>query len=82
MFCFIVFHVIHVGNFHVVSDSICFKLQATRLASSQVLKTRLARSSGSPPYAQKLLQGWVPASDFAWYIFSDFSVVNFFVHFW
>ncbi len=25
----------------------------------QVLKTRLARSSGSPPYAQKLLQGWV-----------------------
>lgn len=55
-------------EFHVVSDWICL----TRFVF-QVLKTRLARSSGSPPYAQKLLQGWVPA-------FQTFLCIS--VHVW
>ena len=66
-----------------ISDSICLKLHCDN-RFFEVLKTRVARSSGSPPYAQKLLQGWVrwcsmsqvPAWDFAWLFFRLFLYIS------
>ena len=80
--CFIVFHV------DILGISMLFQTRYVSSASSQVLKTRLARSSGSPPYAQKLLQGWVPAfQTLHGTFFQTFLVIfsyiscEFFVHF-
>lgn len=66
----------HFGNFMLFQTPKCLKRFVF-----QVLKTRLARSSGSPPYAQKLLQGWVPAfQTFLVHFFRLFLCI--FVHVW